>query len=259
MAGTSIDAAVYAVPKFVKNTTVARVLPASTASTESPSRRRVVDRSFTSFWRFTQPSCVTRTMLSSATMSSSSVNSTLFFGLDQRAPLVELRVAVRLLNGFELLTHELPAAVLVLQQAADLPRALPLLLELLLDDQDLEPRQAVDLQLEDGIGLLGVELEPLHDLLGGVGLAVRLADDPEDFVEHVEDVLEAFEDDGCASSSASSSCSRRARDDVEPEMEEVPENRLQIEALRPARLRGSRSGSRHVRLTGKVVCSGVCL
>ena len=34
---------VYALPKFVKNTTVARVLPASTASTASPSRSRVVD------------------------------------------------------------------------------------------------------------------------------------------------------------------------------------------------------------------------
>ena len=60
--------------------------------------------------------------------------------------------------------------------------------------EDLEPRQAVDLQLEDRVGLLGVELEPLHDLLGRVGLAVRLADDLDDLVERVEDLLEAFED-----------------------------------------------------------------
>ena len=33
---------VYATPKLVKNTTVARVLPANTASTASPSRSRVV-------------------------------------------------------------------------------------------------------------------------------------------------------------------------------------------------------------------------
>ena len=67
-------------------------------------------------------------------------------------------------------------------------------LELLLDDEDLEPRQAVDLQLEDRVGLLGVELEPLHDLLRGVRLAVRLPDDLQDLVERVEDGLEAFED-----------------------------------------------------------------
>ena len=76
-AGTSMNRAVYAVPKFVKNTTVARVLPASTASTESPSRRRVVDRSFTSFCRFTHPSFDTMTMLSSSMMKSSAVYSTL--------------------------------------------------------------------------------------------------------------------------------------------------------------------------------------
>jgi len=38
------------------------------------------------------------------------------------------------------------------------------------------------------------QLEALHDLLRGVGLAVRLADDPDDLVERVEDGLEAFED-----------------------------------------------------------------
>ena len=52
--------------------------------------------------------------------------------------------------------------VLVLQQAADLPRALALLGELVLDDEDLEPREPIDLQLEDRVGLLGVELEPLR-------------------------------------------------------------------------------------------------
>ena len=103
-------------------------------------------------------------------------------------------VAVRLLDLLELGAHQLPAAVLVLEQRADLARALALLLELVADDQDLEPRQAVDLQLEDGVGLLGVELEPLHDLLGGVGLAVRLADDADDLVERVEDLLEPLED-----------------------------------------------------------------
>ena len=31
--------------------------------------------------------------------------------------------------------------------------------ELLLDDQDLEAREAIELELEDGVDLLGVELE----------------------------------------------------------------------------------------------------
>ena len=57
---------------------------------------------------------------------------------------------------------------------------LRLLLELLLDDEDLEAREAVELELEDGVGLLGVELEPRHDRLRRVGLAVRLADDLDD-------------------------------------------------------------------------------
>ena len=60
--------------------------------------------------------------------------------------------------------------------------------------EDLEPGQAVDLQLEDRVGLLGVELEPLDDLLRRVGLAFRLADDLQDLVERVEDLLEALED-----------------------------------------------------------------
>ena len=62
---------VYAAPKFVKNTQLERVLPANAASTESPSRNRVVDKSFTSFCRFTQPSRDTMTTLSSSTMKSS--------------------------------------------------------------------------------------------------------------------------------------------------------------------------------------------
>ena len=101
-------------------------------------------------------------------------------------------------------------STLLLSSAADLLRALPLVGQLLLDDEDLEPRQPVDLQLEDRVGLLGVELEPLHDLLGRVRLAVGLADDLQDLVERVEDGLEAFEDvDARASAPSSSYLSRR--------------------------------------------------
>ena len=69
--------------------------------------------------------------------------------LEPRAAPVDLRVAVFLLDLLDLGPHHLPAAVLVLEERADLPRALALLVELVADDQDLEPRQAVDLQLED--------------------------------------------------------------------------------------------------------------
>ena len=125
-------------------------------------------------------------------MKSSAVKDDLLLGLDQRAALVAL--AVLLLDLLDLVADDLPAAVLVLEQAGDLPRALALVGELVLDDEDLEPRQAIQLQLEDRVGLLGVELEPLHDLLRRIRLAFRLADDPDDLVERVEDLLEPFED-----------------------------------------------------------------
>ncbi len=94
--------------------------------------------------------------LSSSTMKSSAVYSASpFVGRNRDAA----RVAVLLLNLLDLHLHHAPAAGLVLEQRGDLPRATPLLLELLADDEDLEAREAVDLQLEDGVGLLGVELD----------------------------------------------------------------------------------------------------
>ena len=104
------------------------------------------------------------------------------------------RIAVFLLNLLELDLDDVPAALLVLEQRGDLAGAAALLLELLADDQDLEPREPVDLQLEDRVGLLGVEREALDDLLGRILLALGLADDLQDLVERVEDLLEAFED-----------------------------------------------------------------
>ena len=152
------------------------------------------------------------------------------------------RVAVLLLDLLELVADQLPAAVLVLQQRADLPRALALLLELLADDEDLEPRQPVDLQLEDRVGLLGVELEPLHDLLRGVRLAVRLADDPDDLVERVEDLLEAFEDVD-ALLERGELVLEPPGDDLEAEVQEVPEHLRADRAAPAGRPPGSRSES----------------
>jgi hypothetical protein len=75
-AGTSTIRDVYAAPKLEKKTAVARVLPCSTASTASPSRRRVEETSRTSFCRFTHPSRDTMTTLSSSMMKSCSVKAT---------------------------------------------------------------------------------------------------------------------------------------------------------------------------------------
>ena len=75
----------------MKKTQVARVLPGSTASTESPSRNRVDAMSFTSFCRFTQPSRDTMTTLSSSTMKSSA---------EYSGSLVSLSIAVRRLSRF---------------------------------------------------------------------------------------------------------------------------------------------------------------
>ena len=99
--------------------------------------------------------------------------------------------------------------------------------------EDLEPREPVDLQLEDRVGLLGVEREALDDLLGRVRLAFRLADDLQDLVERVEDLLEAFEDVD-APLERLELVLQAPRDDVEAEVQEVPEDLVQIHPLRPA-------------------------
>ena len=158
----------------------------------------------------------------------------------------------------QLLADQLPAAVFVLEQRRDLAGALALVGQLVLDDEDLEARQPIQLQFEDRVGLLGVEREALHDLLGRVGLAVRLADDLDDLVERVEDLLEALEDVDALLRAAASSCSRRL----------VTTSRRKWRKCQSICLRSSRSGrptsafsvgTRHVMLTANVVCSEVFL
>src|SRR5690606_19564432 len=101
------------------------------------------------------------------------------------------------------------------------------------DDLNLETGQTVDLEFENRVGLLGVELEARHDLSSGVGLAVRLADDLQNLVERIEDDLEAFEDVD-ALLQRGLLVLESPRDDVEPEVQEVPENLVQREPLRRA-------------------------
>src|SRR5690606_17580467 len=102
-------------------------------------------------------------------------------------------------------------------------------------DEDLELGQSVELELEDRVGLLGVERKLLDQLLGGVGLTVALADELDDLVEDVENLLEAFEN-----VDASAQCSELVFEtpghDLPAEMQEVPEDGVEIEPFRPAHL-----------------------
>ena len=66
--------------------------------------------------------------------------------------------------------------------------------QLVEDVLDLQLAEAVELGLEDGVGLEVGEAEAVHQLGGGVGLAVAGPDDPDRLVEVVEDDREPFED-----------------------------------------------------------------
>ena len=69
--------------------------------------------------------------------------------------------------------------------------------QLLLDLEDLQPSQAAQLQLDDGVGLGVVEAEPLHD--GGLGLrhaALAGPDGGDQLVHNVGGLFQAFQDVG---------------------------------------------------------------
>ena len=167
-------------------------------------------------------------------MKASASYSTTSSSLAKRGPTaIGARVAVDLLHLGDLAAHQRPARRLVAEQGDDLGLSFALVGQFAADDQDLEARQPVDLEFEDRVGLLGVEAEGRDDLGGRVGLAIRLADDLEDPIERVEDLLEAFED-------VDTPGNRRglvfeaAVHDLHAEVQEVPQHRLQIEAFGPA-------------------------
>ena len=140
--------------------------------------------------------------------------------LDPRPP----RLAVGLGDLLQLVPDDLPARRLVGEQRLDLRGPLPLLRQLVEDVLDLQLAQAVELRLEDRVGLDLGEAEPGDQLGGGVGLAVAVADDPDRLVEVVEDDREAFEDVDPVEQ-VLQLVLQPAGDDLEPEVEEVLEDR----------------------------------
>ena len=118
--------------------------------------------------------------------------------------------------------------------------------QLVEDVLDLQLAQAVELRLEDRVGLELGEAEPRDQLGGGVGLAVAGADDPDRLVEVVEDDREAFEDVD-PPEQVLQLVLEPAGDDLEPEVEEVLEDRSSGRAgrgrpPRPPRRAAGRSG-----------------
>ena len=163
-------------------------------------------------------------------------------GGERRPPRVLANRRIGGAHRLDLVAHHRPARRLVVERAAQLAGPLAGRGQLLLDHLDLEPRQPVDLQLEDGVGLLGVEPEAGDDLPRRVGLALGLADDPQDLVEGVEDLGEAFEQ-VLPPRQRGQLVLEPPRHDVEAEVQEVPEHRLRDRGAPAGRPRPARSGS----------------
>ena len=72
----------------------------------------------------------------------------------------------------------------------------------------------------------------MHDLLGRIRFSLGLADDADDLVERVEDLLEALENVDALVQPVELVLQTIGHD-LEPEVQEVPEDRVQIALLRP--------------------------
>ena len=111
---------------------------------------------------------------------------------DLGAPLV----AVLALHRPQLVDHDAHQqrfAAENLAQAPNDPLQLGQLVEHLLP---FEPGQALELHVEDGLGLNPAQLEPLHEALARLGGIAGAADEGDDGVEMVEGDLEPLEDVG---------------------------------------------------------------
>src|SRR5271157_1725050 len=138
------------------------------------------------------------------------------------------RLAEGLVDLLELGLDDLPPRRFVVEQELDLGGPLPLLLQLIEDVADLELAQAIELGLEDGIGLDLAQLEPPDQLGCGVCLAVAVADDLDRLVEVLEDDCEPLED--MDSLEQVLELEPQASDhNFHAEIEKVLENRRQVE------------------------------
>ena len=122
----------------------------------------------------------------------------------------------------ELPSHLAPQRLGAPQDGADplslgaLPR------ELLTDDVDLQLREAVELQLQDRVGLNVTETKAGDDPLGGVLLTLAVADEDDALVQRIEDGLEAFEDMNSLQKLREVEL-EPAPHDIETEVQELPE------------------------------------
>ena len=167
--------------------------------------------------------------------------------LDQAPSRVCLGLAIRLLHLADLVPHQRPPLRVLPEQPVDLPGTPALGCQLLTDDQDLELGQPIDLQLEDGVGLLRVECEACHDFGGCVRLAVGPAHDPQYLVQGIEDNREPLEHVD-ATVERGELVLETPGHDVESEPQEMPQQLMQIQSFRPADLRllgGHETGQVH--------------
>ena len=128
-------------------------------------------------------------------------------------------------------------------------------LQLVLDDGISELGQAVDAQLGMASVCSASSLNRAMIFFAASALPLGGADDLEDRVERVEDGRETFEDVHPLRE-LFELVFESLRDDVEAEVEEVPEHGAEIRGAGAADV-GFSVGTRHVRFTAKFVWSGV--
>src|SRR5690606_35603014 len=104
-----------------------------------------------------------------------------------------------------------------------------LFLQLVPDLLNLELGQAIELRLQDGVGLDLVQIERLHQLAGGVLFSVRLPDELDGPIEPVEDLLESLEDVDPLPE-LSQLVLQSPSDGGEPKIDEMLEDLLEIQA-----------------------------
>ena len=186
------------------------------------------------------------TTLSSSTMKSSAGERDILGGFDARCGLVDLvgvgfwissiRCVLRRSSGLIVLSRLLIWRARLRLSASSL------------DDANFEARETIELQLEDGVGLLVVEAEPFM-IFSAESAFPGLANDLDDFVERVENLLKAFED-VIRFLSRLELVFEAPRHDVETEVEEVGGASNEDEARR-RRLPRFSVGTRDVRLNGR--------